>query len=648
MAAVVTFAVMIIAGHTVSAQLIIEPPPSLKTVPIPGPENLSDFIKDKTAAIALGKSFFWDMQVGSDGITACASCHFHAGADNRSKNQLSPGLNRVNLDRSSNPDRRVDLGGLNYTLRPEDYPFHKLANPDDRSSTVLASTNDVTSSQGIFKTKFVDVTPGSAEEKVILEADPNFNISGTNIRQVQPRNTPTVINSVFNFRNVWDARPQNVFNGVNPFGLRDSNAKVLKAANSDKLEEVKVSLKNSSLASQALGPPLTDLEMSASGRVFEDIGQKFRKGKQNKLPREMGKKFNFLRPLGKQIVHPEDSVLGPYSRAPEPGLKMSTYKRLIEDAFKPEWWNSKTIISIDADGKRAFASKNPNGPLATNEYTLMEYNFPLFFGLAMQMYESTLVSDNAPFDQYQEGNNNALTAQQRKGLDIFLNKGKCITCHIGPEFTSASVSNVQNKRLTRLQTPGNPVTDTGFFNTGVSPVLEDFGLGIVDPFGNPISDAQLAQQGRFKEIYGEDPNLTIGPNDTVAVDGAFRTPGLRNVELTAPYFHNGGQLTLRQVVDFYNRGGDFADNASPKLPELKLTEEEKEALVAFLKGLTDERVRYEKAPFDHPQLFVTNGHPGDQSSVTNDGTGKATDTMIEISAIGRNGLSSPSSNFLGR
>jgi hypothetical protein len=70
---------------------------------------------------------------------------------------------------------------------------------------------------------------------------------------------------------------------------------------------------------------------------------------------------------------------------------------------------------------------------------------------------------------------------------------------------------------------------------------------------------------------------------------------------------------------------------------LNLSEENKEALVAFLRGLTDERVRLDKAPFDHPQLFVTDGHPGNTSSVTNDGTGKATDTLLEIPAVGRNG-----------
>src|SRR5437899_7210848 len=60
---------------------------SLKTIAVPVPRNLAAYIKDRTAAIALGKALFWDMAVGSDG-QACASCHFHAGADSRSKNQL--------------------------------------------------------------------------------------------------------------------------------------------------------------------------------------------------------------------------------------------------------------------------------------------------------------------------------------------------------------------------------------------------------------------------------------------------------------------------------------------------------------------------------------------------------------------------------
>ncbi|MHC5771021.1 MAG: cytochrome c peroxidase [Nostoc sp.] len=95
----------VIAGNTVYCPGYgISTLASLKTVSVPEPDNLGDFIKDKVAAIKLGKALFWDMQVGSDGKTSCATCHFHAGADNESKNQISPGLMQINADGTENPD----------------------------------------------------------------------------------------------------------------------------------------------------------------------------------------------------------------------------------------------------------------------------------------------------------------------------------------------------------------------------------------------------------------------------------------------------------------------------------------------------------------------------------------------------------------
>ncbi|MDP8965831.1 MAG: cytochrome C peroxidase [Cyanobacteriota bacterium] len=658
--AAITIAV-VIAGHIASAQ--VSPPPSLKTVKVPEPSNLNDFVKDKVATIALGKVLFWDMQVGSDGVQSCASCHFHAGADNRSKNQLSPGVLRVNADKTPNPDKTFTTpSAANYQLAAADYPFHKLADPNQRNSELLKNSNDITSSQGVFNAEFQDIVPGSAQDTVQYKPDTDgFRVGNTNVRRVEPRNTPTVINAAFYFRNFWDGRAQNVFNGVNPFGTRDPNATLFKAKNPAKLEEVTVRLDNSSLASQAVGPPLSSFEMSADGRTFQEIGDKLgptdkkdktaAKGK--KLPRKTAKKILPLRPLAKQLVHPEDSVLGSDSRSPELGLKTATYEKLIEKAFKDDWWKSNRVIRINADGSRTVLNK-PDRDLTTEEYTLMEYNFSLFFGLAVQMYESTLVSDNTPFDQFREGNTNALTAQQQQGLNIFLNSG-CIFCHTGPEFTAASVSNVQkNGRLTRSPAPGNPIQDTGFFNIGVTPALEDPSVGADDsvkPVSRSLSEALLAKQGKFQEVFGEAPNIAISANDTVSADGLFKSPTLRNVELTAPYMHDGGMLTLRQVVDFYFRGGGDANPAGPaplrvlNQPPFNLKEEDKEALVAFLKGLTDERVRLDKAPFDHPQLFVPDGHPGNQTSVTDDGTGKATDVLLEIPAVGRDG-GSGTPNFL--
>ena len=130
-------AIAVLAGHTVSAQVLPPTLSSLKTVAIPEPDNYGEFIKDKSKAIALGKALFWDMQVGSDGkMSSCVTCHFHAGADNRAKNQLSPGILRVNADKSPNPDNTFNIGQPNYTLNPGDYPFHKLEDPNNRLSTV--------------------------------------------------------------------------------------------------------------------------------------------------------------------------------------------------------------------------------------------------------------------------------------------------------------------------------------------------------------------------------------------------------------------------------------------------------------------------------------------------------------------------------
>jgi hypothetical protein len=194
--------VAILAGHTASAQVPPRPPirplVSLKTVPIPEPPNLGEFVKNKPAAIALGKALFWDTQVGSNGNQACATCHFHAGVDTREKNQLSPGLLRVNASGDpADPDITFNAGkGPNSVLQPADFPFHKLADPNNRSSQVLRDTNDVAGSQGVSLTKFIDIVPGSAVDQVQVVPDPVFNVKGINVRQVTERNTPSTINAV--------------------------------------------------------------------------------------------------------------------------------------------------------------------------------------------------------------------------------------------------------------------------------------------------------------------------------------------------------------------------------------------------------------------------------------------------------------------
>ena len=629
---------------------------------IPAPMNLDQFVRDRQAAIALGKAFFWDMQMGSDGVTSCATCHFHAGADSRNINTLAPALLQRNAQRQGNPDTQIGLGA-NRALKAADFPFHRLSNPNDRQSRVVADSNDIVGSQGVLKEKFGQVVPRRAEETTQMLTDSAYQVNGVNTRRVAPRNSPSVINAVFYLRNFWDGHAQDVFNGVNPFGARDSNAFVLRASTPAQMEEVQVRLKYSSLASQAVGPPLSDVEMSASGRSFADLG----------------KKVLGLRPLARQAVHAEDSVFGAMVHPSGKGLMAATYQQLIEKAFQPVWWQGINWVEMSADGAPLLI-KTPQTPSA-RQYNHTSWNFALFFGLAIQMYEATLVSDDSPFDRFAEGYDSALTAQQKRGLEVFKNKGKCASCHNGPEFSAATVSKLDK---IEIPLPGDPVIklpgtigarpsipdriermvfssvaptvdatgmvnttgrhvvyDNGFYNIGVRPTLEDLGIGADDPFGNPLSESRLFYAGKLQSLGLPLPNFSVDHHYVPSADGSFKVPSLRNVELTAPYFHNGGQLTLKQVIDFYNRGGDYKDENIADIPtditELGLTPAEKEALIAFLISLTDPRVKHERAPFDHPQLLVPNGHPETDGKISTDAQGRAITTFLEIPAVGRNG-----------
>ncbi len=89
------------------------------------------------------------------------------------------------------------------------------------------------------------------------------------------------------------------------------------------------------------------------------------------------------------------------------------------------------------------------------------------------------------------------------------------------------------------------------------------------------------------------------------------------MELTGPYFHNGGQSTLMQVVDFYNRGGDFDNrDVDDNIHSLGLAEVDRQDLVNFMLALTDDRVAFERAPFDHPSICLPNGERGDSHAVS--------------------------------
>jgi len=619
---------------------------SLKSVPIPEPTDMNVYVKDKEKAIALGKALFWDMQLGSDGATACASCHFSAGADNRAKNQINPGFAHSNQDGTSNSSNEFDSDqGPNYHLSTSDFPRHIKADPKLFISNVLRDTDDVLGSQGVHYSLFTE-----AGEEVLLPDPDGFEVGGTNTRRVQARNSPTVINAVFNHRQFWDGRASNIFNGKNTHGDADKDAFVYKAIDG-KATAVKISIDNASLASQATDPITSNIEMSADGRTWSDVGVEILStdaGTSQLKSERVGQRTRQIlatNPLAYQKVSPTDSVLGKLAAADGTGLSVASYSSMISSAFQSEWWSSNDTITLE-DG---------------TEHTQMELNFSLYFGLAVQLYEATLVSDNTRVDQYLEGDKSALTEQEIVGFHLADAEGRCLNCHGGSELTFASVSRINEQGLTRNRK--GDLIDEGFNNIGVRPTLDDLGVGGNDPFGNALGYARQTHLGLYDNpnIDGIDEEMTADLGN----DGAFKISSLRNIELTAPYFHNGGESTLEDVIDFYFRGGNFrtydeelshpiigytADrteespitglgiltgdllNSGPGLDDA-----DKASLVAFLKALTDERVLYRKAPFDHPQLFVPAGHVGDNTTVETDENGQAVDIMVEIPAVGAEG-----------
>jgi len=457
------------------------------------PARTGGDIIDNAAAIRLGKALFWDMQSGGDGQIACATCHFHSGADNRTFNTLHPG-----------PDGIFASGGV--TAAGQNFSPSNIVN-DDRVG-----------SQGIVGSIFVGIDPNAGNPADI--GTPDETAPFFHNRRVTGRNTPTVIGAVFNRQNFWDGRANDNFNGSDPFGL---------TGNHNPAASIGTTVTNSSLASQAVGPPNNPTEMSCEGRTFNGVNS-------------LAAKMLARRPLGHQMVHPQDSVLGGISNWPNSGLSKS-YTQLVSDAY--------------------------GAGVAANAVN----TFSRIWGESIQAYASTLIPDRTPFDT------GAMSNNQKKGQGVFSGKAQCSKCHAGAELTDASVNFAAKNGL--VNEDGG---DQGFHNTGVRPTAEDVGRAGLGPNGVSFS---------------------VSGND----QGAFKTAGLRNVKLTAPYFHNGGKATLADVVDFYDRGGDFNNAGMAKrIKSLGLSSSDKAALVDFLtNALTDCRVEREEAPFDHPSLAVPNG-----------------------------------------
>ncbi|MCB1935436.1 MAG: cytochrome-c peroxidase [Nitrosomonas sp.] len=695
-------------------------PVSLKGAPVPEVPGLLDgpdpIIIDKEKAIILGKALFWDMNVGSDGV-ACATCHFHAGADRRTKNQLSPIGRDSALPAEFSFRKDGSLGGPNTTLTKADFPFFDTDNPKVHTGTVIYNSDDVVSSAGTFGGVFRDVDRfESMSDSCDHSIDAVFHVGAKGVRRVEPRNAPTVINAVFNFRNFWDGRANNIFNGSSEWGDRDPDAGVWIKNTDGSVSKERLRLINSSLASQALATAVNSVEMACQNRTLADLGRK----------------LLFRLPLEHQHVHWNDGILGNYAYSTEGQLRKglhTPYYMFIIQAFNPKYWS---YFARDRFGAPPPSSATHNLP-----YLQIEANFGMFFALALQLYQSTLISDDSPFDRSARDANGIpieLSESAQRGQEIF-RKSHCALCHIGPNFTLSAVDTnrtlqksipeafgnetftIPVKGIVTLlaSRPGIIFEDVGFSATGVTPEENDPGLGGFDPFGNPLSFSNQYMQflagneSGVVDPYVEDvrpcdmefalaradlndphpliftPADGIQPQTQDTIDcfnphgayvptveavqaelekqdrhrflsgatGSFKIPSLRNVELTGPFMHNGGMATLEQVIEFYARDGNFDVDAKEfskifSQSHLSFDPQQFEDLLNFLKSLTDERVRYEKAPFDHPELFVSHGHAGDNILITESNpldAVLAADEVLVIPAVGAEGSAEPLQPF---
>ncbi len=196
-------------------------------------------------------------------------------------------------------------------------------------------------------------------------------------------------------------------------------------------------------------------------------------------------------------------------------------------------------------------------------------------GKALASYQRSLIAGNSPFDQYWFGSDrNALNSEQLKGLKIFRGKGNCIACH-------------QIERQHAL------FTDQKLHNTGIgfpsrekrgqkkmfhARLAEDVSITYDQSYAEPSAEKVPNDLGRYE--------VTLNPSDR----WKFRTPGLRNVALTAPYMHNGSLTTLNNVVDFYDKAEDKNGFLDPLIRPLGLSNKEKQSLVEFLHSLTSPHV----------------------------------------------------------
>jgi cytochrome c peroxidase len=207
-----------------------------------------------------------------------------------------------------------------------------------------------------------------------------------------------------------------------------------------------------------------------------------------------------------RLANLEEQALGPIQ---SPGEMNMPIEKLMER------------LATIAEYKPLFAAAFPGAGLS-----------PKTLAQAIATFERTVVSEEAPFDVWIEGNEQAISEEAKRGFVLFNTKAQCSSCHEGWNFTNDGFQDI-----------GLPSTDVG--------------------------------RGQFLP-------------DVIKMKHAFKTPGLREIARRGPYMHDGSLATIEQVVEYYDHGGVDRPSRSDLVKPLGLTSQEKSELVAFLKTLTSD------------------------------------------------------------
>ncbi len=423
--------------------------PYLKKIPGKTPEendryqirrpDLLEFIADADAAVRLGKAFFWEMQAGSDFTdigagqfagTACASCHYRFGQDARNRHtsrvpyvgwekyqldtkhpvkptagpydpqkgefQQLPQKNNVTVPNFGppNPDPEKFDGKPKWTPTEPTDPLNLSVivgsqGVDRKLFENLEQPPRKTTINGKEVSWFVEIgkesKPSTAKTPFEWEM---FREGNRDLRQITSRNSPSVINATFADRLFHDGRADSTFNGFSIFGDHDRREVIYKRTHDlpTRLIPVSIAISHAALASQAVGPIVNEVEMSYKGRTFPDLAEKLLRS----------------RVLFAQTIDGNDSVFQ------GSGIQEKTYEELIKAAFRREWWDDSGVtnpqVDLELKLKQAIAVPAEGEARRVPEKgTIRQANFPLYWGLSLMLYQSTLISNNSPFDQMMRG-----------------------------------------------------------------------------------------------------------------------------------------------------------------------------------------------------------------------------------------------------